>query len=1581
MEGEADAPLDFRFVEANPAFTVQSGFSGVVGRTLRQVIPDDFEAWLPTYEAILETGKPIRLERGLVTQGRVLELHAFRVEDETHHRIGVGFTDITDRKRSEEALRRSEGNLRDFVENASVGLHWVGSDGIILWANKTELDLLGYTREEYFGHHIAEFHADQPVIEDILVRLTGGETLLDYEARLRCKDGSIRHVLINSNTLFENAQFVHTRCFTRDITQRMQAEEALRENEWRLRYAMESAKLTYVEADLTHGGARTAENFAAVMGYPSPPEQEDDVAAGIRVLLEHVVPHDRLRVDAALQKFATGTPLGTIDYRVLGDDGIERWIESRWSVELGPDGKSTKSFATNLDITELKQIEGALRKNEERIRLALESAELGTFNIDPATDTLTADERFRTIFGVATEPVDYERAFALVHPDDRAVQRDAVAAATRLDHPVPYVTEYRVVHPDGTVRWIFAKGRANFVQEGSVRKLLSFDGTVADITERKQAEEALRESEAFNRSIIESSPDCIKILDMEGNLLSMHNGQQLLGIDDIRPFLNKSWVEFWEGDDRQAARAAIAAAKAGKQGNFVGFFRTLRGEPKWWDVSIAPILDANDRPERLLAVSRDVTRRKQAEMNLAFLASVSLDLVGWTSVDEMMQTVGAKLAAHLKLSLCAFVEINEAADQVVIAHDWHRDDVPGLVGVYRLADFVGDEFIRTARAGETIVVRDIATDPRTDLETFAPLKIASFICVPLIRDGQWRFALCLYQSVAYDWQEGEIELARELTTGVWMRLEQLRSEEALRESEERYRTLFDSMDEGYCIFEVIFDEHGKPVDYRYLEVNPSFEKQNGLHAATGKRVRELVPDLESSWFEIFGKVALTGEPVRFVNEAKALGRWFDLYAFRVGEPDSRKVAVLFTNITERKQTEQQAEMLSTLSRELAGATDEAEIVKIAVETVGRHLNAHRCYFVECLADENRLLVSRNWVRDDAPSIEGELSLFDFGGLDWWRQFASGDFIIEDVATNPLTRANSANYLAVGVPSYAVQPFRREGEWTVCLVVTERSPRKWTAYDLRVLDDVVARVWPLVERARADLELRASEERYRNLFNSMDEGFCVIEMIFDEHEKPVDWRYLEVNPAFEKQSGMPDPTGKRILESGPTFEASWFETFGTVALTGEPFRFVNEVKALNGWFDVYAFRVGDPQARKVAVILSNISERRKSEQALRESAEALVDLDRRKDEFLAMLGHELRNPLAPISNAVHLLRLQKNEDPLQQQARNIIERQVGQLTHLVDELLEISRINTGRIQLRQERIVVSGIVERAVETSQPLIAQRRHELTVSLPPQPIWLHADAARLEQVVVNLLNNAAKYTDEGGHIWLTVRQEGDAAVLRVRDTGIGIAPELLPRVFDLFTQAERALDRSQGGLGIGLSLVQRLVELHGGTVEASSVLGQGSEFVLRVPVMRTSIPPTPSPSIESAQPHGKSCRVLVVDDNEDSAESLAMLLEISGHAVWMAHDGPTALEATVNDQPDLVLLDIGLPGLDGFEVAKRIRQQPTLKDIVLVAMTGYGQATDRQRSQEAGFDHHLVKPVDFDELQNILATVSEKATVAPRD
>jgi PAS domain S-box-containing protein len=397
-----------------------------------------------------------------------------------------------------------------------------------------------------------------------------------------------------------------------------------------------------------------------------------------------------------------------------------------------------------------------------------------------------------------------------------------------------------------------------------------------------------------------------------------------------------------------------------------------------------------------------------------------------------------------------------------------------------------------------------------------------------------------------------------------------------------------------------------------------------------------------------------------------------------------------------------------------------------------------------------------------------------------------------------------------------------------------------------------------------------------------------------------------------------------------------------------------------------YTVGDHQVAQCNI--RDITERRRLEQKAKAQSEALADLHRLKDEFLGMLSHELRNPLAAIVNAVQILRLQGVENPVQRQANTILERQVGQLVHLVDDLLEVSRITTGRVSLHLERCEARGIVECAVEAVRHQTSKDCHEISVTTPRRPIWLYADPRRLEQVLVNLLMNATKYTDAGGHIRVTVLQEGPEMVLRVRDTGIGIAPELLPRIFDLFMQVDRSLDRSRGGLGIGLTVVQRLIEMHGGAVEAHSAgLGQGSEFVVRLPVDVSCPEPKPSPFTETTEP-SPPLRVLVVDDNVDYTSGVATLLRASGYEVGVAHTGPDALEALDAHERDVVVLDIGLPGMDGYDVARRIRLNPDHKDLRLVAVSGYPLETDNRLLQAARFDSYLRKPVLLDVLKTHL-------------
>ncbi|NML62886.1 PAS domain-containing protein [Massilia sp. RP-1-19] len=669
-----------------------------------------------------------------------------------------------------------------------------------------------------------------------------------------------------------------------------------------------------------------------------------------------------------------------------------------------------------------------------------------------------------------------------------------------------------------------------------------------------------------------------------------------------------------------------------------------------------------------------------------------------------------------------------------------------------------------------------------------------------------------------------------------------------------------------------------------------------------------------------------------------------------------------------------------------------------------------------------------------------------------------------------------------------------------------------------VEGIITSTVNLTEQVRAEAEMHDRDARFRSLFASIDEGFGIIEMLYDDAGKPADYRFREANDAFFTHTGMPEEViGKTALDIYPGLERHWIETYGRVADTGEPVRFENEARAMGRWFDVYAFRIGNPARREVALLFKDIAERKRNEAELRESErraldsalaaqaersridallqaapagivvtdasgvirqsnaahrrlwgercdgeqaamrsgwwadgsarhglplapedwvtarvlrgeeapratieietcdtppvrrivlitgapirdeagavsgavvtqmditdrvraeEALRQDDRRKDEFLAMLAHELRNPLSPIGAAADLLAMGRLDAARVKQTSAVISRQVKHMTGLVDDLLDVSRVTRGLITLEREKLDARRIVAEAVEQVRPLIDARRHQLTVHTPPEPAYVLGDQKRLTQVMTNLLNNAAKYTPLDGSIVVAVELDGGVVRMRVTDNGIGMTPDVLARAFELFSQAERTSDRSQGGLGIGLALVKSLVELHGGTVSAhSDAIGEGSTFTLCLPRIAAQAAVKPETSGIAPAAPGKALKVMVVDDNADAAEMLAMYVEALGHEVSVEYSSIRALALAQSVRPDVCLLDIGLPDMDGYELARRLRADPASAGAMLVAVTGYGQEQDRNRTRAAGFDQHFVKPVDTAALAELLRMAAEKS------
>jgi PAS domain S-box-containing protein len=670
--------------------------------------------------------------------------------------------------------------------------------------------------------------------------------------------------------------------------------------------------------------------------------------------------------------------------------------------------------------------------------------------------------------------------------------------------------------------------------------------------------------------------------------------------------------------------------------------------------------------------------------------------------------------------------------------------------------------------------------------------------------------------------------------------------------------------------------------------------------------------------------------------------------------------------TDRVMAERRADFELKVSDALRPLTAPDQVVATASALLGEQMGLSGVMYGQVDSDRNYFYVVNHWTREGASMAPGlRFRRSDFGAAVGAALDAGDVVIVDDTSTDPRTAAHGATYVDNGLRALVSVPLVKGGQLVACLSIGRAKPYRWTGADVRLTRDMAERTWSALETVRAQAELRQERDRSRYIFDTIAEGFAVF-----AH----DWTVLEMNAeglricrrSAEQVIGrkhwdaFPESVGsetervyQQVKQSGTAGNAEYCQTLPD----GE-----------RVWSDVRAYPT--PEGG-IATFFRDITDRKLADAKLKEA-------DQRKDEFLAMLAHELRNPLAPISAAAELLKLGKLDDARVRQSSAIIARQVKHMTSLVDDLLDVSRVTRGLVTLAQAPVEARTILDEAVEQVRPMLLARRQALTLYLPDQPAAVLGDKARLVQVLANLLGNAAKYTPDGRRIEACAEVRAGELVLTVRDEGIGMDAELTERVFDLFAQAERSSDRSQGGLGLGLALVKHLVELHGGTVSCSSAgVGHGSTFEVRLPLMPAAAQ-APAPASGMVLRPGQRLKLMVVDDNVDAADTLGMLLEAGGHEVVVEHESLRALARARAEAPDACLLDIGLPELDGNELARRLRADPATAAMVLIAITGYGQEQDRRAAFEAGFDHHLVKPVDLARLAGALAGVPRRSPAA---
>ncbi|MFT4173005.1 MAG: ATP-binding protein [Rhodocyclaceae bacterium] len=790
----------------------------------------------------------------------------------------------------------------------------------------------------------------------------------------------------------------------------------------------------------------------------------------------------------------------------------------------------------------------------------------------------------------------------------------------------------------------------------------------------------------------------------------------------------------------------------------------------------------------------------------------------------------------------------------------------------------------------------------------------------------------------------------------------------------RYGALINAIDAAFCIIEVLFNAQGQPEDYRFIETNAAFSAQTGLTDAIGRRMRDMVPTHETHWFDIYGRVALTGEAMRFSAGAHALGRLYDVEAFSLGPAELRMVGVIFKDVTERASTDQR---LQESEARAQLAIDVAQLGTFRYDPQVDEVTVDERLSTQWGDDGERLNMPLDVMLErlhelDRPHVEAAMHM----ALDPARPAANG-FQMDCRIVWP---DGSEHWLAINAQAHFEQ--HHDGQRATSLIgttldITARKRQEARQTYLLALSDAL----------RGVDDPNEAQYAAARLLGRLLQASRV-------HYSEVDGAIIDVKPGYAR--GVGHLMGRfpladirldyfDVLRTGKTLVvpdvggAITQHAHATPELANMTVGALIAVPYLKGGDLVAMLSVHQSKARlwssdEIALAEATAErtwaavERARAEAALLESEERLREADARKDEFLATLAHELRNPLATIYNGLHLLSLPQTHDDADR-IESMLHRQVDHMVHLIDDLMEVSRISRGAIELKTQPLDFATLVRDTVDAARPTVERAGHSLSVSLPAGPLAVDGDVVRLTQIVSNLLNNAVRYTDAGGQIDLRAWRDDGHAWLVVRDNGIGIAPDKLAQIFAMFGQIDRRDLRSQSGLGIGLSLAQRLARMHGGDIQAySDGVGRGSTFTVRLPLTQAPLSDIPGDG-QATSPGIK--RVLVVDDNRDAADATAMFLTTLGADVRVVYDGPAAL-ATLRHWPaDLMLIDIGMPGMDGHELARRICALPERPQGKLVALTGWGQQSDMDRTRQSGFDEHLVKPANAERLIALLQSL----------
>jgi len=780
--------------------------------------------------------------------------------------------------------------------------------------------------------------------------------------------------------------------------------------------------------------------------------------------------------------------------------------------------------------------------------------------------------------------------------------------------------------------------------------------------------------------------------------------------------------------------------------------------------------------------------------------------------------------------------------------------------------------------------------------------------------------------------------------------------------EQTNHALIETMDDGFCLIEMVDDTHGHAVDYLFVEANHAFARHTGLVDSVGKTARQLVPGLEQGWVDTYDEIARSGVARRFEEGSEAMGRWFTVYASPIDHPVKRRVALLFTDITDKKNAERALQASETAAR---AAASQAEADRRRLDALLSSAPVGIVY-----ADEHGALSAVNRMNrqlwGDHPMSTSQDQYAEWRG--WWADGSERHG--QRIGPNEWALARALRGEQVEADVVEIEPFGRPGERRTLLTRASAIRTEDGA-----IAGAVAASMDLTDQVDTQRALRESEGKFRTITDAMPQ--MVWSSRADGENDYSNRRWLEFTGLDD--ADLLGTSWVAIIHPDdlPVLQALWADSLAS----GKLFEIEHRLLHHSGdyrWVLNRALPVRD-EAGRIIRWMGTVTDMHDQKLA----AEELKAANARKDEFLAMLAHELRNPLAPISTAAQMLKLSGADPKRIAHASDVIGRQVRHMVELVDDLLDVSRVTRGLVELEREAVDLKSVIQNAIEQARPLIEKKGHTLSTRLGAANVSVTGDRKRLVQVMANLINNAAKYTPDGGEITVCADPvpETGQVKLSVKDNGIGIEAALLPDIFELFIQAKRTPDRSQGGLGLGLALVRSMVNLHGGRVEAhSDGQGRGSCFSVILPLGANSpVAGAGRLAADTALVAGSTLRILIVDDNRDAAESLGIVLSAVGHTVQVEDSSTAALRRVQSERFDICLLDIGLPDMDGYQLVGRLLAEPLVCGAAMIALSGYGQPQDMAASKRAGFARHLVKPVDVSQLLRVLDEVASTPSESP--